>query len=59
MPADQKWFERLVVIEAIIDTLEKLHLKMPTSDPSMEQEMEKARRQLEAEAPKSGTNAVH
>ncbi|ATU71854.1 polyphosphate--nucleotide phosphotransferase [Komagataeibacter xylinus] len=59
VPADQKWFERLVVIEAIIDALEKLHLKMPASDPAMEQEMEKARRQLEAEAPKAGSRAVH
>ncbi|MBE7729715.1 polyphosphate kinase 2 family protein [Komagataeibacter sp. FXV3] len=59
VPADQKWFERLVVIEAIIDALEKLHLKMPASDPAMEAEMEKARKQLEAEAPQSPHHAVH
>ncbi|GCE79811.1 polyphosphate kinase 2 family protein [Komagataeibacter oboediens] len=59
VPADQKWFERLVVIEAIIDALEKLHLKMPASDPAMAAEMEKARRQLEAEAPKDAHHAVH
>ncbi|MGY6768593.1 PPK2 family polyphosphate kinase [Komagataeibacter xylinus] len=59
VPADQKWFERLVVIEAIIDALEKLHLKMPAMDPAMEADMEKARRQLEAEAPRPTHNPVH
>ncbi|PYD52134.1 polyphosphate--nucleotide phosphotransferase [Komagataeibacter saccharivorans] len=59
VPADQKWFERLVVIEVMIDALEKLHLKMPASDPAMEAEMKKARQKLLAEAPDNRQGALH
>nr|WP_148299345.1 polyphosphate kinase 2 family protein [Komagataeibacter kakiaceti] len=59
VPADQKWFERLVVIEAIIDALEKLDLKVPKVDAAMKAEMEKARQQLLAEAPAPARGSTH
>ena len=47
VPADNKWFTRLVVVSAIIDTLEKLNLSYPKVDASRRKELEKARKFLE------------
>jgi len=47
VPADNKWFTRLVVASAIIDTLEKLNLSYPKVDASRRKELEKARKFLE------------
>ncbi|PYD47529.1 polyphosphate kinase 2 family protein [Novacetimonas pomaceti] len=49
IPADQKWFARLVVIEAIIAALEQLNLKMPKLDAAGRAELKKARQQLLSE----------
>ena len=49
MPADNKWFTRLVVVEAIVDALEGLNLKakeMPAPDRIR---IAEARQKLEAE----------
>src|SRR5436190_340867 len=47
VPADNKWFTRLVVASAIIDTLEKLHLSYPKVDPSRRKGLDEARKLLE------------
>ncbi len=49
VPADNKWFSRLVVAAAIVDTLEKLDVRYPKVDASQKKELEKARGQLEGE----------
>lgn len=49
VPADNKWFTRLVVAAAIVDTLERLELKYPTVDKSKQDELKKARQVLENE----------
>jgi PPK2 family polyphosphate:nucleotide phosphotransferase len=49
VPADHKWFARLVVVSAIIDALNELHLKLPQLTPQARADMEKARLQLLAE----------
>lgn len=49
VPADNKWFTRLVVAAAIVDTLEDLDLKYPKIDPEHRRELEKLKKQLEGE----------
>jgi PPK2 family polyphosphate:nucleotide phosphotransferase len=49
VPADNKWFTRLVVSNAIVDALEGLDLRFPELDPSRRAELAKAREQLLAE----------
>jgi PPK2 family polyphosphate:nucleotide phosphotransferase len=46
VPADRKWFTRLVVAAAIIDTLASLDLKFPTVGVSQRRELARARRIL-------------
>jgi len=46
IPADHKWFTRLVVASAIIDTLEALDLKYPAVNDAQKAELEKARKLL-------------
>lgn len=50
VPADHKWFTRLVVAAAVIDTLLSLDLHYPTVSPDIHRELEAARRELLAEA---------
>jgi PPK2 family polyphosphate:nucleotide phosphotransferase len=52
VPADQKWFTRLVVADAVVDTLEGMHLGYPAVDEDKREELAKARAVLEAEATK-------
>lgn len=47
VPADHKWFTRLVVGSAIVQTLEELKLGYPKVDPSRRKELEAARKALE------------
>lgn len=47
VPADNKWFTRVVVAAAIVDALESLNLAYPTVDPDTRKELEAARKQLE------------
>ena len=49
VPADHKWFTRLVVAEAIIDALEGLDLAFPEVDAEGQAELEKARKALLSE----------
>ena len=49
VPADHKWFTRLVVAAAVIDTLLSLDLHYPSVSPEMRNDLEAARRELEAE----------
>ncbi|HEU4564539.1 MAG TPA: polyphosphate kinase 2 family protein [Gemmatimonadaceae bacterium] len=50
IPADHKWFARLVVMDAIVETLESLDLHFPPVDERKRAEVEEARRLLEAES---------
>ena len=49
VPADHKWFTRLVVVSAIVDTLRSLDLRFPTLDPTRSKEIEAARVALAGE----------
>ncbi len=46
VPADQKWFTRLVVASVIIDTLESLKLNFPVMDAHRQKEVASAKRLL-------------
>lgn len=47
VPADHKWFTRLVVAAAVVDTLAGLDLSYPKVAPQTRKELEKARQLLE------------
>jgi len=49
VPADNKWFSRLVVAAAVVHALEGMNLKYPKVDGEQKAELEKARQQLEKE----------
>jgi len=49
VPADKKWFTRLVVAEAVVAGLEELELDFPKLEGDRKQELARARRELEAE----------
>ncbi|HTW29860.1 MAG TPA: polyphosphate kinase 2 family protein [Acetobacteraceae bacterium] len=49
VPANQKWFARLVVVEALILALERLDLKPPPLSPEQEAALAEARVALEGE----------
>ena len=46
VPADRKWFTRLVVAAAVIDALESLDLKYPKLDADQKKELEAGRAKL-------------
>jgi len=46
IPADNKWFTRLAVAAAIVDTLEELDLAYPKVDAQKKKELEAARKML-------------
>ena len=46
VPADNKWFTRLVVVGAIVGALEAMDLAYPTVDPGKHKELEEARQML-------------
>ena len=46
VPADQKWFTRIVVAGAIVDTLERLGGDYPKVDPAAKRRLAQARREL-------------
>jgi PPK2 family polyphosphate:nucleotide phosphotransferase len=50
VPADHKWFTRMVVASVIIDTLESLHLTFPRVDEAKRKELDAARELLLNEA---------
>ena len=47
VPANHKWFTRLVVVAAVIDALEGLDLAFPTVDRDKRKELTEIRRRLE------------
>jgi PPK2 family polyphosphate:nucleotide phosphotransferase len=47
VPADNKWFTRLLVVATIVDALESLDLKYPTLTKQQHKELEQARKLLE------------
>jgi len=49
VPADHKWFARLVIANVIVDVLEDLELEYPTFDPAALGQMKRIRKALEAE----------
>jgi PPK2 family polyphosphate:nucleotide phosphotransferase len=49
VPADNKWFSRLLVVASINDLLQDLHLEYPKLGPGEQKEMKKARKLLEKE----------
>ncbi len=49
VPADRKWFTRLVVVGAMVHALEKLELRYPDPDPAEMAKLAEAKRALEAE----------
>ena len=51
VPADHKWFTRLVVVSAILEALAPLELALPTVEPDRLKELEAARVALANEAP--------
>ena len=50
VPADHRWFTRLVVAEAIIDAMENLELAFPKVDAEKRRELKDARTALDREA---------
>jgi hypothetical protein len=49
VPADHKWFTRLVVAEVVIDALERLDVSFPKIDAKKRKELKNARIALERE----------
>ena len=49
VPADNKWFTRLVISTVIVDTLESLKLGYPKVDTTKRKELETAKKNLEKE----------
>jgi PPK2 family polyphosphate:nucleotide phosphotransferase len=49
VPADHKWFTRLVVAAAVIDALDEMNLDYPKLDAAKKRELAEARRLLRAE----------
>jgi PPK2 family polyphosphate:nucleotide phosphotransferase len=52
VPADKKWFARLVIAEAMVEAIEGLKLEFPKVDGAALKELERVRGALMAEAPK-------
>ena len=46
VPADHKWFTRIIVAAAIVDALEELGLSYPKVNPEKRKQLEEARRLL-------------
>jgi len=49
VPADNKWYTRLIVAAAIIDALDGLNLRFPDADKEVKKELQKIRASLLAE----------
>ena len=49
VPADNKWFTRLLVVATIVDVLAAMNLKYPELSPQQLAELRTARKQLEEE----------
>ena len=51
VPADRKWFSRLIVSAAIIDAIQSRDPRFPEVDPKVRAEFKRVTAQLESEAP--------
>ena len=51
VPADNKWFSRLVVAAALVEALDGLDLQFPKVGAKMKKELQQAKKALEAEKP--------
>jgi len=49
VPADHKWYTRVVVAAAIVDALEELDLEFPKMPPGKKRALARARHELLAE----------
>ncbi len=49
VPADRKWFARLVVAAAVADAMEELDVEFPEVTPAQKKELAEARKALESE----------
>ena len=49
VPANNKWFTRLIVAAAIVEAMEKLDLAYPTVDSNKKRELQTARAALSQE----------
>jgi hypothetical protein len=49
VPADKKWFTRLVVARTIVDALEKLNPQFPKVEGAVLEELKKAKEALQSE----------
>jgi hypothetical protein len=49
VPANHKWFSRLVVAAAVIDALDSLNLQYPAVDKHQRKELAAAKKELLAE----------
>jgi PPK2 family polyphosphate:nucleotide phosphotransferase len=47
VPADNKWFTRLVVAGAVVDALDSMNLSLPKLTPEQKAELQQARKELE------------
>ncbi len=54
IPADHKWFTRLTVVSAIYHTLDRLHLAYPKMTHEQEEELLKAKAEMENEGQDTG-----
>ena len=53
VPADNKWYTRLVVAAAIVDTLKDLKVAYPKVDPEKRKQLQEAKAELEGGNEKS------
>jgi PPK2 family polyphosphate:nucleotide phosphotransferase len=58
VPADHKWFARVVIGSAIVSALEALNLRFPRADSASLQEFERVRKALANEGKGSGKKAI-
>ncbi len=49
VPADNKWFSRLLVVATVVDALQGLNLRYPELSKEQLEELKQARRHLEKE----------
>jgi PPK2 family polyphosphate:nucleotide phosphotransferase len=58
VPADRKWFSRLVVSAIVIDAIQSIDPRFPDVDPKLRAEFKRLKAKLEAEGPKTSTAAA-
>jgi hypothetical protein len=58
VPADHKWFARVVIGSAIVSALENLDLRFPRADKSSLKEFKRVREALEHEGKKGAARKV-